>query len=122
MFPPALPVQSANILFSFLYFRFSISDVYTPLPGQSSSYFILFLIVMFSYFVFGYCVWISISAHAPAQIMCQFKNIASMAQPGTDVKPRGFGTKKDEKKVRFIKYSSRFVKENFADKFKIIPG
>jgi len=37
-------------------------------------------------------------------------------------KARGFGTKKNPEKAKFIKYSGRFVKESFGDKFAIACG
>jgi hypothetical protein len=37
-------------------------------------------------------------------------------------KARGFGTKKNAEKPKFTKYSGRFVKESFGDKFPIACG
>lgn len=68
-------------------------------------------------------------SHAPAQLLCQYKNIPSSVIPPQVVpqqqaqeepKPRGFGTKKVEKS--FVKYSGRFVKESFGDNHKVAPG
>lgn len=43
-------------------------------------------------------------------------------QKVTEDKARGFGTKKNPEKAKFIKYSGRFVKESFGDKHPVVCG
>lgn len=43
-------------------------------------------------------------------------------QKVTEDKVRGFGTKKNPEKAKFIKYSGRFVKESFGDKYPVVCG
>ena len=43
-------------------------------------------------------------------------------QKVSEDKARGFGTKKNAEKPKFTKYSGRFVKESFGDKFPIVCG